>query len=142
MNNKELNIALGKLFNGIELDTHKIELNAVKNLKDKIQDAKRIISLQDDGLKWLDKTKQEYKEYMKYWSDTEGINRGADRQAGNLLDELERSIAQVGNAVEELGLSSSSVPEYKEGLKLLGELRENRGRYQDIKKELDRIKGN
>jgi len=26
MNNKELNIALGKLFNGIELDTHKLEL--------------------------------------------------------------------------------------------------------------------
>jgi len=26
MNEKELNIALGKLFNGIELDTHKVEL--------------------------------------------------------------------------------------------------------------------
>ena len=27
MNNKELNIALGKLFNGIELDTHKVGLS-------------------------------------------------------------------------------------------------------------------
>ena len=30
MNNKELNIALGKLFNGIELDTHKVELSSYR----------------------------------------------------------------------------------------------------------------
>lgn len=36
MNDKELNIALGKLFNGIELDTHKVELasNGDKILKE------------------------------------------------------------------------------------------------------------
>jgi ribosome-binding ATPase YchF (GTP1/OBG family) len=36
MNNKELNIALGKLFNGIELDTHKVELSVIDDVK-KIQ---------------------------------------------------------------------------------------------------------
>jgi len=33
MNDKDLNIALGKLFNGIELDTHKVELGLVDDFK-------------------------------------------------------------------------------------------------------------
>lgn len=140
MNDKEINIALGKLFNGIELKAEKVEFNAVKNLKDKIQDAKRIIALQEDGLKWLDKTKDARKEYMKVWSDAEGINRGADRQAGKILDELNDATAKVGNAAKELGVSEKSISEYTQGLKLLGELRENRGAYQEIKKELDKLK--
>ena len=44
MNNKELNIALGKLFNGIELDTHKVEL-ALDDFKDF---AKKIEKLNSD----------------------------------------------------------------------------------------------
>lgn len=34
MNNKELNIALGKLFNGIELKSEKFEFNAEKTIRE------------------------------------------------------------------------------------------------------------
>jgi hypothetical protein len=138
--NKKVQIALGQMFNGLELKGEKYNFNAVKNLKDKIQDAKRIIALQEDGLKWLDKTKDARKEYMKIWSDAEGINRGADRQAGNVLDILNEATSKVGNAAKNLGVSEKSISEYTQGLKLLGELRENRGAYQEIKKELDKLK--
>ena len=40
MNEKELNIALGKLFNGIELDTHKVELASLDELEAVLQAAK------------------------------------------------------------------------------------------------------
>ena len=138
--NKKIQIALGQMFNGLELKSKKYNFNAVKNLKDKIQDAERIINLQEDGLKWLDKTKDARKEYMKIWTDAEGINRGADRQAGNVLDELDEAIAKVGNSAKDLGVNEKSISEYTQGLKLLGELRENRGAYQEIKKELDKLK--
>ena len=49
MNNKELNIALGKLFNGIELDTHKVELNI--------------------GSKYINKAEQIEKEYRNALGD-------------------------------------------------------------------------
>ena len=138
--NKKIQIALGQMFNGLELKSKKYNFNAVKNLKDKIQDAERIINLQEDGLKWLDKTKDARKEYMKIWTDAEGINRGADRQAGNVLDELNEATAKVSNSAKDLGVSEKSIPEYTQGLKLLAELRENRGAYQEIKKELDKLK--
>ena len=138
--NKKIQIALGQMFNGLELKSKKYNFNAIKNLKDKIQDAERIINLQEDGSTWLDKTKDARKEYMKIWTDAEGINRGADRQAGNVLDELNEATAKVSNSAKDLGVSEKSIPEYTQGLKLLGELRENRGAYQEIKKELDKLK--
>ena len=53
MNNKELNIALGKLFNGIELDTHKVELNI--------------------GSKYINKAEQIEKEYRDALGDMENF---------------------------------------------------------------------
>jgi len=53
MNNKELNIALGKLFNGIELDTHKVELNI--------------------GSKYINKAEQIEKEYRNALGDMENF---------------------------------------------------------------------
>ncbi len=42
MNNKELNIALGKLFNGIQLDTHKVEFTTIyDDLKGSIGNANK-----------------------------------------------------------------------------------------------------
>lgn len=43
MNNRELNIALGKLFNGIELDTHKVELGIVQDLDKDFKELKDIM---------------------------------------------------------------------------------------------------
>lgn len=53
MNNKELNIALGKLFNGIELDTHKVKLNI--------------------GSKYINKAEQIEKEYRNALGDMENF---------------------------------------------------------------------
>lgn len=44
MNNKELNIALGKLFNGIELDTHKVELGLVDDIEKDFKQLNDIMS--------------------------------------------------------------------------------------------------
>jgi hypothetical protein len=118
----------------------KIKLAIVDDLKDTISDAKRIISLQEDGVEWLEKTKNARREYNKVWSDTEGIIRGADRQAKTVLERLEKETAKVSKGANELGISPNDIPNYKLGLKLLGEIRENRGASQTIKKELDKIK--
>ena len=142
MNEKELNIALGKLFNGIELDTHKIEFAVVDELSNKIDDAKSIISLQDDGLKGLAKVEDAYNKYQKIFSDAEYVNRIGDDRAEKLIKELEKLTAKVSTSAKELGLDGRDIPQYKEGLKLLGVIRENRGRSKDIEKKLaslDRI---
>jgi len=79
MNNKELNIALGKLFNGIELDTHKVEL-----------------SMLDDAMKLRDKAVAKSKSALKNvmgalsdLADTAGALEEAIRLTGMAMDRAE-----------------------------------------------------
>ena len=126
----------------ITLKAQKIEFAVVDELNNKIDDAKRIISLQDDGLKELAKVEDAYNKYQKIFSDAEYVNRIGDDRAEKLIKELEKLTAKVSTSAKELGLDGRDIPQYKEGLKLLGEIRENRGRSKDIEKKLaslDRI---
>ena len=121
-------------------DGERIELSLIGDLNKEIQEAKRIIDYQKDGYKWLQKTQDAYKEYKKVWSDAEGIIRGGDKQADKQLDVLGDAIAKLGKSATEIGVKPEGIAEYKEGLKKLGELRDNRGSGVDFQKELDKIK--
>lgn len=122
MNNKELNIALGKLFNGIELDTHKVELGSLKEMRtqsdklaglyanlyetqidlmvnrkkldDQINDAKR---LENDAGRMLDKAYAVYNEFEQKAKDL-----GLDYKMNQEYKELDDSINAVLSEMDKL----------------------------------------
>jgi len=108
-----------------KLATQKVELAAIDDLKELITDAKRIIGLQEDGVKWGNKAEREYKEVKKVINDAEGITRGAIRQAGNLKKESDKIFNKVEAGAKELGLDVNSIPEYKTAFKLISDMFEN-----------------
>lgn len=108
-----------------ELAAQKVELAAIDDLKELITDAKRIIGLQEDGVKWGNKAEREYKEVKKVINDAEGITRGAIRQAGNLKKESDKIFNKVEVGAKELGLDVNSIPEYKTAFKLISDMFEN-----------------
>ena len=122
MNNKELNIALGKLFNGIELDTHKVELGSLKEMRtqsdklaglyanlyetqidlmvnrkkldEQINDAKR---LENDAGRMLDKAYAVYNEFEQKAKDL-----GLDYKMNKEYKELDDSINAVLSEMDKL----------------------------------------
>jgi len=104
MNNKKLNIALGKLFNGIELDTHKIELGLLDDLA-KISNTKEVTFLRIDVNTALDKVKK-------------FITKGISISQSNKKS-LEKKIDTILKSAKELGIENDikSTNEYKEALK-------------------------
>ena len=106
MNNKELNIALGKLFNGIELDTHKVELGLVddvKKLSNNIeQDWKKALNIAVNGAKSLED---------KVMKATKPLN--------DQVFELRQSIDKAEQALKELGIGKNSdIEKAKKQLKI------------------------
>lgn len=72
MNNKELNIALGKLFNGIELNTHKVELSIANDVKKLYSEYIDLGDAEDNALRSvntarmdLEKVENKYKSKLK-----------------------------------------------------------------------------
>jgi hypothetical protein len=108
-----------------ELSTQKVELGAIDDLRNLITDAKRIISLQEDGVKWGNKAENQYKEVKKVVNDAEGITRGAIRQAGNLKKESQSIFNKVEISAKDLGIDVNSIKEYKEAFKLISKMFEN-----------------
>ena len=106
-------------------EEHKVELNAVGVLKELISDAKRIISLQEDGFKWGEKAETQFKEVMKVVTDAEGITRGAIRQAGNLKTESDKVLNKIEVAAKELGINPNDIEGYSSAIKLINEMFEN-----------------
>ena len=137
------NIIFNKLFSEVEkteLETHKVELNAIKDLQNAIKEGERIIGLQDDGFKWYDKAEKEFKEYLKLHTDAIGIINSSKKQLKKTLDLINESTAKIGNTASELGINPSSIKEYVSGLKMLGELRDNNGALIDLEKKLNNFK--
>jgi len=109
----------------VELSAHKVELGAIDDLKELITDAKRIIGLQEDGVKWGNKAEREYKEVKKVVNDAEGITRGAIRQAANLKKESQSIFNKVEISAKDLGINVNSIKEYNEAFKLVSKMFEN-----------------
>jgi hypothetical protein len=103
----------------------KVELSAVSDLKELISDAKRIISLQEDGVQWGQKAESQYNEVMKVVTDAEGITRGALRQAGNLKTESDKVLNKIEVAAKELGINPNDIEGYSSAIKLINEMFEN-----------------
>jgi len=128
MNNKKImSSVFEKISNGkkVNLESQKVELALVDDLKELISDSKRIISLQEDGVKWGNRAEREYKEVKKVVNDAEGITRGAIRQAGNLKKESDKIFNKFEIASKDLGINPNSVSEYKEAIKLINKMFEN-----------------
>jgi len=103
----------------------KVELSAVGDLKELISDARRIISLQEDGVQWGQKAESQYNEVMKVVTDAEGITRGALRQAGNLKTESDKVLNKIEVAAKELGINPNDIEGYSSAIKLINEMFEN-----------------
>ena len=106
MNEKELNIALGKLFNGIELDTQKVELGLVDNVKKLSnnieQDWKKALNIAVNGAKSLED---------KVMKATKPLN--------DQVFELRQSIDKAEQALKELGIGKNSdIEKAKKQLKI------------------------
>ena len=109
----------------VELSAQKVEFGAIYDLKELITDAKRIIGLQEDGVKWGNKAEREYKEVKKVVNDAEGITRGAIRQAANLKKESQSIFNKVEISAKDLGINVNSIKEYNEAFKLVSKMFEN-----------------
>lgn len=108
-----------------ELSAEKVELAAIDDLKELISDAKRIIGLQEDGVKWGNKAETEFKQVQKVINDAEGITRGAIRQAAKLKTDSDKILNKVEVSARELGVDVNSIPEYKTASKLIADMFEN-----------------
>jgi DNA repair ATPase RecN len=124
MNNKELNIALGKLFNGIELDTHKVELSIANDVKKLYSEYIDLGDAEDNALRSvntarmdLEKVENKYKSKLKevlsmekkldkalqelgYTRDTFGLDddlRKAKDGAEQRIKFLSKAISQLNN---------------------------------------------
>ena len=128
-----------KHLNKEDLATQKVELAAIDDLKELITDAKRIIGLQEAGVKWGNKAEREYKEVKKVINDAEGITRGAIRQAGNLKKESDKIFNKVEVGAKELGLNINSIPEYKTAFKLISDMFENQNELNGMNNFLKKL---
>ena len=67
MNNKELNIALGKLFNGIELDTHKVELSIANDVKKLYSEYIDLGDAEDNALRSVNTARMDLEKVEMFW---------------------------------------------------------------------------
>lgn len=125
MNNKELNIALGKLFNGIELDTHKVEL-ADYDFKKYMQD--------------YDKS------FTKYRSDyRNGINAAKSAtdkhfvEVFDILDKAEKEMDTFGNKAKELGIDFRDTKQWNEFQQLKKILLSRKSDISQKQKEISKL---
>ncbi len=122
-----------------KIELSKVELGAIDDLKELITDAKRIISLQEDGFEWGERAEKEFKEVKKVISDAEGITRGAIRQAGNLKKESDKIFNKVEVSAKELGINPNAIKEYDNAIKLINKMFDNQNSlngYNDMLKKL------
>ena len=101
MNDKDLNIALGKLFNGIDLKTEKVELNIFS-----------------DYIKELDKISSKTRD--KSESDLEEVKKIIKRNISNLnklkskADNIHKEYMRVGDkAAKDLDIAPAQIPDFK-----------------------------
>lgn len=110
MNNKELNIALGKLFNGIELDTHKVELSIANDVKKLYSEYIDLGDAEDNALRSvntarmdLEKVENKYKSKLKEVSSMEKKLDKALQELGYTRDTfgLDDDLRKAKDGIEE-----------------------------------------
>ena len=111
MNNKELNIALGKLFNGIELDTHKVELSTYSDM--------------------VNHNKTIKKEFPNKQSDINNEFSTLRRRiklaldfAETAVDTLQDDTQKFEKEIKELGMNANDNKDYKDAIKTIAHAKE------------------
>jgi aspartate carbamoyltransferase regulatory subunit len=104
MNNKELNIALGKLFNGIELDTHKVELGSIDDFDNEFgQIIDKDIRVSNDLIDDLRKAEVATKKLKNDYEKVLKIGKKLEADAKDLgVDLPQRTINQIRSAEIEI----------------------------------------
>lgn len=124
----------------VELAKHEVELALVDDLNEIISEAKRVISLQDDGLKWYNKAIEAHKQFLIQLTDSIGIIQSSEKYIPKLPEQIQNITGKLGNQAKELGLDPKQIKGYVDALKLYGELTSNSGRSKDFLQELQKLK--
>ena len=124
----------------VEMASVKVDLALIDDIKTIIVDAKQHIGKQEDGFKWGQKATQQYKEFQKVQSDALGILKSSSKFQNQITSDIEKVVAKFGNNATSLGINPTSIKEYTEALKLLGDIRENNGAILEWESALAKIK--
>ncbi len=120
-------------------EEQKVELNAIGELKGLISDAKRIISLQEDGLKMAEKAEAQFKEVMKVVNDAEEITREAIIQSANKTTEIEKVLSKLEDSANELGINYNDIDGWTDSLVVKSELDKNEDVLKGVHKMLKKM---
>ena len=123
-----------------ELAKHEVDLSLVDDLNKIISEAERVISLQEDGLKWYNKAVDAHKQFIVQLSDSIGIIQSSEKYIPKLPEQIQNITAKLSNQAKELGLDAKQIKGYVEALKLYGELTTNAGRSKTFLQELQKLK--
>ena len=129
-----------KLADKTELAKHEVNLSLVDDLNKIISEAERVISLQEDGLKWYNKAVDAHKQFIVQLSDSIGIIQSSEKYIPKLPEQIQNITAKLSNQPKELGLDAKQIKGYVEALKLYGELTANAGRSKTFLQELKKLK--
>ena len=136
---------LDKINKAYEVETtklakHEVELGLVDDLNEIIIEAKRVINLQEDGLKWYNKAVDARKQFLVQLSDSIGIIQSSEKYIPKLPEQILNVTAKLSNQAKELGLDAKQIKGYVDALKLYGELTANAGRSKTFLQELQKLK--
>ena len=123
-----------------KLATHEIELALVDDLNEIISEAKRVISLQEDGLKWFNKANEAHKQFLVQLSDSIGVIQSSEKYIPKLPEQILSTAAKISKQAQDLGIDAKQIKGYVDALKLAGELSDNSGRSKDFLSQLQKFK--
>ena len=123
-----------------ELAMQKVELGLVDDLNKIISEAKRVIDLQEDGLKWYNKAVDARKQFLVLLSDSIGIIQSSEKYIPKLPEQIQNITAKLSTQAKELGIDAKQIKGYVDALKLYGELTANAGRSKTFLQELQKLK--
>jgi DNA repair ATPase RecN len=121
-----------------KLSTHEVELALVDDLNEISNEGKRILSLQEDALKWYDKSIQAHNEFLKVLSDATGIIQSSEKYIPKLPEQILTAAAKISKQAQDLGIDPKQIKGYVEALKISGELSDNSGRNKDFLNKLQK----
>ena len=135
---KKVNEKLFGKTNKTELAAQKVELALVDDLNEIADEGKRILSLQDDALKWYNKSIQVHKEFLKVLSDATGIIESSEKYIPKLPEQILKAADKISKQAKDLGLDPKQIKGYVDALKISGQLSDNSGRNKDLLKDLQK----
>jgi DNA repair ATPase RecN len=134
-----LKTVFGKLFKEeTQLASHEVELALVDDLNEIANEGKRILSLQEDALKWYNKSIQAHNEFLKVLNDATGIIQSSEKYIPKLPEQILTAAAKISKQAQDLGLDPKQIKGYVDALKISGQLSDNSGRNKDLLKDLQK----